>query len=61
MAEHNTDISKVALVIHIHYISTAEVISRAIQSSALKDSNTYITLTPSAAESIDEVKKYFPD
>lgn len=60
MADEDINIKKIALVIHIHYISTAEVIARAIQSSVLKGSDIYITLTPTAASQKEDVQKYFP-
>lgn len=51
---------KTAIIIHIHYLETILIIKDKIVNSVLKDSDIYISLTPTANERIDEVKKCFP-
>lgn len=50
-----------AVVIHIHYVSTAELIAKKIKNSLLNKCDIYITLTPAAYESLTEIKKLFPN
>lgn len=53
-------IPKIAIVIHIHYVSTLGVIKKAIVNSSLNESDIYISLSPLASESIDEIQTAFP-
>lgn len=52
---------KIAVVVHIHYTDTIDLILRAISGSALKKADFYFSLTPSAGDLEQRIKSEIPE